>query len=85
MVQWPTVSPYTQGDMIAFNENSSGHKHMRQARSDSSLHDSCVISDLMTSTGARKVTFMWGMDIPWPVHFPFFPFEVWKSSLFEGL
>ena len=52
------------GDMMAFAENSSEHKWMRQTRSDSSSHDSCAISDRMTTTRARKVTLMWGMYIP---------------------
>ena len=84
-VQWPTISPGTQGlivevrsspeDMMAFTKNSSGQRQMRQAKSNSSLHDSCATFDLMTSVGARKVTMMWGIDIPWPMHFLFFPLE----------
>ena len=58
---------------------------MRQARSDSSSHDSYAISDRMTSAGAIKVTLMWGIDIPWPMHFLFFPLEAEKSSSLEGL
>ena len=42
-------------DMMAFTENSSGHKRMRQARSNSSLHETCTISDLMTSARSGKV------------------------------
>jgi len=94
MVQWPTVSLGTQGwivevrsssrDMMAFTENSLGHKRMRQARSDSYLYDSCAIFDMMTLARAEKVTLMWGMDIPWPVHFLFLFLEAWKSSSSEG-
>ena len=73
------------GDMMAFSENSSRHKWMREARSDSSSHDSCAVSNLMTSGGAEKVTLMWGIDIPWPMHFLFFPLEAWKSSSSKGL
>ena len=74
MVQWSTVSPSTQGlivevrsslrDMMAFTENSSRHKQMRQARFNSSSRDSCTTSDLMTLVNAEKVTLMWGIDIP---------------------
>mgnify|MGYP007088662043 CR=1 FL=1 len=81
MVQWPTVLPSTQGlivevrsslgDMMAFIVNYLEYKQMRQARSDSPSHDSCAISDLMTFAGAGTLTLMWGMDIPWPVHFLF--------------
>ena len=68
MVQWPTVLLSTQGlivevksssgDMMIFTKNSSGHKRMRQTRSDSSSYVSCAISDLMTLAGAEKVTLM---------------------------
>ena len=95
MVQWPTISLGTQGqivkirssngDMKAFTENFSGHKQMRQARFDSSLPDSYAISILMTSARAGKVTLMWGIDILSPMHFLFFPLEARKSSLSEGL
>ena len=57
---------------------------MRQAIFDSSLYDSCATFDLMTSTGVEKVTLIWGIDIPWPMHFLFFPLEAWKSSSLEG-
>ena len=57
---------------------------MRQARSNSSSHDSYAISDLMTLVEAGKVTLIWGMDIPWLVHFLFFPLEAWKISSLEG-
>ena len=62
-------------DMMAFTENSSGQRRMRQARSDSSSHDSCAASNLMTSAEAKKVTLMWGIEIPWLMHFLFFPLE----------
>ena len=48
---------------------------MRQAKSDSSSYDSYANSDLMTSSGAKKVTLMWEIDSPWPMHFLFFPLE----------
>ena len=70
--------------MMAFIENSSRRKRMRRARSDSSSHDSCAISDQMILAGAEKVTLMWGIDIPWPIHFLFFHLEAWKSSSSEG-
>jgi len=60
---------------MAFTENSSGKSRMRQARSDSSSHDSYVASNLITSAGAEKVTLRWGMEIPWTMHFLFFPPE----------
>ena len=63
------------GDMMAFTENSSGQRGMRQAKFGSSLYDSYTTSDLMTSAEAREVTLMWGIDIPWPMHFLFFPLE----------
>ena len=72
------------GDMMAFIENSLGHKRMRQARFDSSLHDSYAISDLMTLARAGKVTLMWGMDILGLLYFLFFPLEAWKSSSSKG-
>ena len=62
-------------DMMAFTKNSSGQRRMRQAKSDSSSHDSCATFDPMTSIGAGKVTLMWGIDIPWPMHILFFPLE----------
>ena len=68
MVQWPAVSPGTQGrivevksspgDMIAFTVNSSRKRRMREARSNSSSHDSYAISNLMTLAGTEKVTLM---------------------------
>ena len=72
-------------DMMTFTENSFGQRQMRQARFDSSSHDSCATSNQMTLAGAEKVTLMWGIDIPWPMHFLFFPLEAWKSSSSEGL
>ena len=71
-------------DMMAFTENSSGQSRMRQARSDSSSHDSYATSNPMTLAEVGKVTLMWGIDIPWPMHFLFFPLEAWKSSSSEG-
>ena len=71
-------------DMMAFTENSSGQRQIRQARSDSSSHDSYASFDLLTSIEARKVTLMWGIDILWPMNFLFFPLEAWKSSSSEG-
>ena len=65
------------GDMMAFIENSSGQRRMRQTKYDSSSYDSCATSDLMTSTRAEKVTLMWEINIPWPMHFLFFPLEAW--------
>ena len=69
---------------MAFPENSSGQRRIRHARSDSSSHDSYTISDLMTSARTEKVTLIWGMDIPWPMHCVFFALEDWKSSSLEG-
>ena len=40
------------GDMMAFTDNSSGQRWIRQARSDSYSYDSCATFDLMTSAGA---------------------------------
>ena len=71
--------------MMAFIENSSRRKRMRQARSDSSSHDSCAISDQMILARAKKVTLMWEIHIPWLIHFLFFHLEAWKSSSSEGL
>ena len=81
-IQWLIVSPGTQGlmvevrsslgDMMVFTKNSFEHKQMRQARFDSSSHDCCATSNLITSAGARKVTLMWGINIPWLMHFLYF-------------
>ena len=38
---------------MAFIENYSGHKQIRQVRFDS-LHGSCAISNMMTSTGVKR-------------------------------
>ena len=46
------------GVMMAFAKNSYRQRWMRQAKSDTSSHDSCATSDLMTSAEARKVTLM---------------------------
>ena len=95
MVQWPTILLGTQGltvkarssprEMVAFTKNSSRHKRMRQASSDSSSPDSCAISNLMTLARAGKVTLMWGIVILWLMQLLFFPPEAWKSSSSEGL
>ena len=79
------VVKLSPGDMMTFTKNSFGQRQMRQARFDSSSHDSYATSNQMTLARAGKVTLMWGIDIPWPMHFLFFPLEAWKSSSSEGL
>ena len=85
MVQRLAVSPGTLGrivevglslgDIITFIENSSGQSQMMQTRSDSQSCSSWAGFGIMTLVGAKKVALMWGIDIPWSIHFLFFPLE----------
>ena len=55
-----------------------------QARSNSSSSNSLKGLSIMTLVGARKVSLIWGIDIPRVAYFLFFPLEAWKSSSWMG-
>ena len=57
---------------MAIIENYSGHKQIRQVRSDS-LHGSCAISNMMTSTGVERDPNM-GNEHPLASALPFLSF-----------